>query len=177
MFMAVLAAACGVGALYGSWSRRLRPAWVVNLIGWSLLTLSLVLWIRTAGAEYGPVFAILVLPVAAWLAVLSNTRVREPVQVRQQASLPARPELPAVIRHGALFVGAVPLAAIVSALLALAIVDLLPVHVVNKMALGVLAMPALWGLLAWWMCADPRPLRPAAALILGGVLCSLFLFG
>lgn len=177
MLLSILAAACGIGALYTSWRSRIRPKAAVNLAGWALIGASVSLWIRATGVEFGVVIAFLVMPLLAWVVVLANTQVRARKTPRIQPAEAGARSLPEVFRHLALFAVTVPGAALASALLAMAVAQLLPLDVVDRMAFAVLAVPVLWGLLAWWICSDVRPLRPAAGVAVIVASCALFLYG
>lgn len=177
MVLSILAAACGIGALYASWRGCLRRKAAVNLAGWVMIGISVMLWMRVTGVEFGLVIAFLVLPLLAWVAVLVNTEVRAVKAARIQPADSGVRSVPAVMRHLALLVGTVPVAALASALLAMTLAQLLPLDVVDRMAFGVLAVPVLWGLLAWWMSIDARPLRPAAGVAVLVASCALVLYG
>ncbi len=176
MLFSLLAAACGIGVLYTSWRGRFRRKAAVNLTGWALIGVSGSLWMRATGMEFGVVIAFLVLSLLAWVVVLANIQVRARKAPRIQPAEAGARSLPAVVRHLALFTGTVPVAALASALLAMSVAELLPLVVVDRMAFAVLAVPVLWGLLAWWMCSDVRPLRPVAGVVVIVASCALFLY-
>ncbi|MFC7335069.1 hypothetical protein [Rhodocista pekingensis] len=173
---AVAAAGAGVGLLYLCWRRRpARAGWLVAA-GWLLLAVSLLPWVRAAGAEFGTAYALLALTGAGWAGVLAAAELRRP---RRQAAVAGGAEAAetgpgrGVRRHLLLFVLAVPAAAAAAAVATVGLSRLLPWTVVDRMALSALLMPVVWGCAAYWVTADPRPLRPVlgmvAAALVGGV--------
>jgi hypothetical protein len=166
----------GTALLHLSWRRATPDRAVTTAIGWLFLVGSLALWVGAAGAEYAPVFAILALPFAAWLlASVSHERRERPSTTLTRRSLHG-PELAKLLNHLGLFAAVVPLAGTTSSLVATALIRWWPGEAVNSMAIGVLLMPVLWGLLAFWVCATERRLRAVSLLaglgVLGGVLAA-----
>lgn len=159
---ALLTAIAGLCGLYWAW-RRWEPAPYRTLAGWLLLAAAGVLWAQAAGWEFGLALALFVPSVLAWLFVIGNREQRR----RRRRSAPAVPPAGrrgSVARHLALFLVTVPLAAAAAVLVTVALSRLLPVPVVDVMALVVIAIPPIWGLAAYWACADRRLWRPAVAL-------------
>lgn len=176
MLAAVAAAELGVALLHASWRQRFRRKTVVRLIAWLLVATSIGLWGFAAGPEFGPVIALLVLPMVAWVFVAVNGHVRSN---NGRAQEPARLELPrlrAIGRHAAILFVAVPLAACASTLLVLGGTLYLPWQEVDRLALAVLLIPFVWGLFSFWATADPRLARPAAGLAVGSSLGGMLLF-
>lgn len=175
MWWPAVACSGGVAALYAAWSGRARPKWLANAAGWTLIAVSVALWIGYGGPELGPVYAALALPLIAWLFVLANTKIRAPKETTRPLAAPARPRVAAILRHTALFLVAVPLAAGTGALLSLAFAGLLPISTPDRMAVGVLSTPVAWGMLAYWASADTMLARPAIALAASGAVAGLYL--
>lgn len=173
---ATLLAATGIGCLYAAWRKSLSGArWPVAL-GWLLLLLSGGLWIRASGVEFGVNYALLTIPLFAWLTVGINLEVRQGRQRDQRAGQLIIPEGHTISRNVVLFVLAIPVAAVTSTFISIAAVQLLPWGSVDALVLAVLMAPVLWGIAMYWVCADPRPARPALCLILGGALCAALLY-
>ena len=63
-----------------------------------------------------------------------------------------------------------PVAAVASALLAVAVSMALPMPVVDAMVTVIVLVPLLWGCAACWVCAESRLIRPAAAMLLSAVV-------
>ncbi|MGH8167918.1 MAG: hypothetical protein ACREQ1_11805 [Woeseiaceae bacterium] len=173
---ALIAGAFGVAALYASWRKRLQPKSVVIPAGWFLIALSFYLWMRVGGAEFGPVLAALQLSIVAWIFVLANRHVRRDNGRRQEPVSVQLPPFRAILRHAAIFLLAVPLAACSATLLTLAVSTLLPWNDVDRLAFSIVLMPLAWGALAYWACADSRLLRPALGLVAGGSLSVALLY-
>lgn len=174
--IATLLTAAGAALLFGSWRKRLRPGWAWNTAGWLAITGAFTVWSRAMGPEYGPAVAILVLPLAAWVIVGFNRRVREPRSERIQPASVSLPPLAAVLRHLGRFLLTVPVAAVASILLALVLAWALPWTDAGRLALVILAVPVIWGLFAWWITADRRAWRPGMVVAVTAVLCGLILY-
>lgn len=177
MLAATAAAGCGVALLYASWSKRLANKQPVLWLAWLLVAASVFLWGFAGGREFGPVIAMLVLPMIAWLFVAANHHVRGRGARTQEPARLNLPPLRAVGRHAAIFVVSVPLAAAASTLLVLGGTLYLPWQEIDRLALAVLLIPFLWGLSAFWATADPLLRRPAIGLAVGGSLGGALLFG
>lgn len=176
MLAAMAAAGLGVALLYASWRKRVQHKAVVLWSAWLLVAASIVLCGLATGPEFGPVIALLVLPMIAWLFVAANRHVRSN-SGRQQEPAPLNlPPLRALGRHAAIFLVSVPLAACASTLLVLGGTLYLPWQEIDRLALAVLLIPFVWGLFSFWASADPRLSRPTLGLAVGGSLGGLLLF-
>lgn len=173
----LIACLAGLGLLYGAWSGRVPVPGVSGVGGWLLLAISFVLWVRVAGPEFGSVYAVLAVAPAAWLFVALHPKRGRPA--RERAAARRAPRLPArgrLTRNVALFFVAVPLAAVTSTLFALVASTWLPWSAIDRTVAGLLAMPVIWGLLAYWACADEKLLRPAAMVVATGLLSGIALY-
>lgn len=134
-------------------------------LGWVLLVTSIPAWLATSGAEYGTVFACMAFSMAGVLAVLAQTRWREP------AASPAAPRgtLTWAVRPWmgqlARFLIVVPLAGISSALAAIVVAVVMPVGDAGRIVIQVLIAPVLWGVTAVWVLLSPSIRTPVIALL------------
>lgn len=166
LFFATLLGGAGLLGLFGSWRNWNGFQRWGTAAGWGLLLLSCVVWTRSAASvELGLCYALLALSVWAWLFVAGN---RERRAVRHTA-LPAvkvtLPALPAVFGQLLLVLAVVPLAGAAALYASTALVTLLPWQQGNALVLAMLLAPVFWGCMAYWQCADSRPLRPALSAI------------
>jgi hypothetical protein len=173
---AILSCICGAALLYASWRGRLRPKRLAVTGGWLLIAVSLALWIRAVGAEFGTAIAAMQLSIVAWTLVMANRHIRRSIGRRQEPSGLNLPRFQSVLHHSGRFLVAVPLAACSGTLLALAAVALLPWSEVDRLALAVLLVPLIWGALAYWACLERRLLPPALGLLAGGALGAVVLY-
>jgi len=176
---AVATALGGLGLIFASWRRWVPVALnaASAAAGWLVLLLSGWLWIVSTGAEFGVLLAFLVPSLLAWMLVLVNRQHR---QRRDRAEPPAlKPNAGerSWVRHLVLFVVVVPLAAVASALVTVALSLLLPWREVDAMVMVLVIMPILWGSAAYWACADSRLVRPAAALLAGSLVSAAVIYG
>ena len=190
VLLALLLAAAGIGALYAVWRKRLRQRAAAHWGGWGLLTASLYFWVLGTGLEFGLVLGSLVPALAAWSLVWFNADLPKGGERSKQAAARKEPEVIAGptagsalrrwspwLRHGVLFILAVPFAAVVTAVVTIAISDLLPWSQLNRDVLVSVLMPVLWGVAAAWLCADEKLLRPLLVLAVSGLLSAIAVFG
>lgn len=175
--LAALSGIAGVASLFAAWRER-WPRRIAVSAGWGLLVLSCVLWVRAAGAEFGLVYAPLGIALCGWLAVglTAEPRRGAPERAPAYAAL-GRPDRRSLARHVLLFVYVVPLAGLASILASVTLAHRLPWEPANALVAGILMMPLLWGLAAYWIVAASRPLRPALALAACAALCAAYVYG
>lgn len=163
---ASLLTGAGVLCLYGSWRNwGLLQRWG-TAAGWALLLVSSITWaLSAASIELGISYALLAVTAAAWVVVGFNREqrpLRTPALPAVKIALPA---LPTIARQILLLVAVVPLAGAAAMYTSTALTAFLPWQQGNALALAMLLAPVLWGCAAYWQCADSRPLRPAATLL------------
>lgn len=169
---ALVASLLGLGLLYQQWrGGGQRSTDAIRLVGGlGLLCVALGLWIAADGAEIGTSLWLLAIGPLAWV-IVATTAPRGPV--RSQALTPAvlgRPSAAVLGRQAARTAAVLPLAGAAAACSALALTTLLPWQVANRLSLAILAVPLLWGLAAYWLCADSKPARPLLSLT--ALLCA-----
>jgi hypothetical protein len=152
-----------IGLLYASWLERLSSRAIATATGWSLLALSMYFWVRSAGVEFGTVFGLILPALFAWVLLLLSIDRRNRKGRDERIVINAWPRFRAVLRNLGMFVMTVPLLGAVSAVCSVAFATLIPIDDINRIVLAVFLMPVLWGGLAFWACADSKPLRPLAA--------------
>jgi len=160
----------GLACLFGAWHNHIAAHWRPVPAGWVLLLVSGWFWVAGTGAEFGISLLLLVTSLIAWLFVAAN-RSQRPRRGGGETGPPKPNADPQPwSRHALLLLLAVPGAAVASALLAVALSMALPVAVVNAMVTVIVVMPVLWGCAAYWVCADSRLVRPAAAMVLSAAV-------
>ncbi|MBN7796520.1 hypothetical protein [Parahaliea mediterranea] len=174
-WLGVVLGASGVLGLYSSWRRLALSGGRVVALSWLLIAASPWAWSRAWGAEFGISFALIALSLLGGLLVLFNFEVRERKQSRPASTQAVAVDPRSWGRHLFLFFVVVPLAGAASIFSTVLLCGLLPWHPTDKMVLAVLLVPVVWGLAAYWACADTRPARPAAALLCAATLPALML--
>ncbi len=92
--------------------------------------------------------------------------VRKPEERRRPARTGGHVPSAVTLARGVLrFIVAIPVAGAASVLASIAASSALPWKEVDRIALVIFVMPALWGVAAVWAAADSRILRPAVALV------------
>ncbi|TGD75712.1 hypothetical protein E4634_02195 [Mangrovimicrobium sediminis] len=159
----VVLLAVGTAGLYWSWRRlRFAGAWLVTT-SWLVIGMSLWAWCAGLGAEIGLAAGLLGLSLCGGALVALNLELRRRRALAEAATGRIEITPRSWGRHLLLFVVSVPLAGAAAIIGSVYLCRLLPWHPTNEMALAVFLAPVVWGLAAFWACADPRPARPALA--------------
>lgn len=200
--MALGMTALGLTLLYTSWRSHWRRGrrLVAVLSGWLLLVvIAMPCWVKAAGVEFGvpvslmaPTCIVLLLLTCEWRrtggarAGGQKTQRKDPPIQRTAARMPVgTPDSTGAVESGALlrwlgnfgrFILVVPVSALNAVLISTALSLILPFGTINNMLAVVFAVPVLWGVIAYWMLADPRGLRPVAATIAAALVSSAVLF-
>lgn len=166
----------GVFCLYGSWRHMSFFHPLGGYLGWLLLLVACFAWSASSNVELGISYAILAMAVCAWLLVIFNYELRAGKQRNLTEAELVLPRGATVLRHGVMFLVAVPLAGITAAYLSTAFVILLPWQLGNAMVFAMLLMPVVWGAGAYWSLADPALARPTLGMSLLLCLSLLILY-
>lgn len=176
MVLAIGTAAAAVGILYVRWSKWTNFRSVLILVAGALIAASLSFWMKVGGTEYGPAYAVMNITIVAWFFVLANTEVRQNKGQQQVLAGAKLPGIRSMAHHVAIFLVAVPLAAVASTLVSIAVSSLLPWNEIDRSVFPLFATPVIWGCVAFWTCADPKLWRPALSLIACGGFSAAALF-
>ncbi|AKH67751.1 hypothetical protein IMCC21906_00056 [Spongiibacter sp. IMCC21906] len=169
VFSALCLSALAMVCLYLSWQNRsATQAWLMPT-GWLFSVAAAVVWITLSGIEFGLAYGFLIVPLMAWLAVIYNLEIKRKKQRIAENINFVVPNSRTLFRHFALFLIAFPLSAIAATYATTGLISLLPWSAVNSMVFIVFAAPVLWGLAAYWVCADPNRFRPALWISLAGL--------
>lgn len=167
----------GVGLLFGSWTRRLRPRKLVMPAGWAILSLSAVVWIRFGGPEFGIAWGLIAVALIAWSFAALGREQRRPDERRPQAHAAGkRPDRRAVGLTLARILVVAVLTGVASILFSVAATTYLPWDAGNRYVLAALAAPVVWGGVAVWTATTTRLPRAAGVLVGVSAACALLLF-
>lgn len=200
--MALGMTALGLMLLYTSWRSHWRRGrrLVAVLSGWLLLVaIAMPCWVKAAGVEFGAPVSLMV-PTCIVLLLLTfewrrtggtraggqKTQRKDPPIHRTAARMPVgTPSSTGAVESGALlrwlrnfgrFILVVPVSALNAVLISTALSRILPFGTINNMLGVVFVVPVLWGIIAYWMLADPVGLRPVAATLAAALVSSAVLF-
>jgi hypothetical protein len=176
MILAIGTGAVAIGLLYARWRKWTKFRGTVLVVAGALATDSLIFWIRVGGPEFGPVYAVINIAIVSWFIVLANAEVRQNKGPGQDFTAAKLPGIRSIAHHVAIFLVAVPLAAVASTLVSVAMSNLLPWNEIDRTVLPLFAMPVIWGCVAFWTCADPKLWRPALSLSASASLSAIALF-
>jgi hypothetical protein len=166
-FAGGLLLAAGVALLRLRWlAKRGTGSFIVMLGGWLALIAGFVAFSEAVGAERGVTFALIALSlvgylVVAWTAELRTTRVRQPGDVALEPEA-RRTNWPRGIAKSLL---AIVLAGIASIGLGVAFAVAMPLAPQDRIVIGGLLVPILWGGGMAWTLADPRLVRATVILL------------
>lgn len=178
--LGLLSSAVGVFILHRAWQRQIPKFRGAAISGaWLLVALSIYLWSLPHGAEFGVCYALITLALQSWGLIAftrdsRRRRHREPAFKTKPLAMASG--VRALPMQALLFVSAVPLAGLSAMLFTVVTTMLLPWDRVNLMALGIYAMPVVWGAAAYWAIADSKRWRPAATFILVSVIAALIIY-
>ena len=134
--------------------------------GWLAIAAGLAAWSEASGAERGITFGLIALSLVgylavAWSAELRTARVRQPGDVALEPE-PRRTNWPRGIAKSLL---AIVLAGIASIGLGVAFAVAMPLAPQDRIVIGGLLVPILWGGGMAWTLADPRLVRATIILL------------
>lgn len=158
--------AAGLGLLRWSWLRRRRGrVKSAVLAGWLAIAASFMLFAQGFGGERGIAFALLAFSLGGLIGVMATVEVRaRRFNSRDRAAEPARraANWPRAVAKSLL---AIVLAGAASIGLGVAFAVAMPMAAVDRMVVGGLMVPVLWGGAMAWTMADSRLGRAAVILL------------
>lgn len=152
----------GVMALRAKWLDAVR---VPAIVGWALIVAGGVAWASAAGTELGVTYTLIGLALAGYAAVTATIERRKP-RTRDFASLAAEPEeRPTNWRRAASksFL-AIVLAGVAAVGIGVAFAVGMPLGPHDRIVVGGLLVPVLWGAGMAWTLADANTLRASILL-------------
>lgn len=156
----------GIVGLAFSWHRRHASKWHLRLVGWLCIAGGLAVYARVWGAEVGLAYGLLALSVAAYAVVGAGMELRAaPVRAARDIALEPE-ERPTNWRRGiAKSLLAIVLSGIASIGIGVAIAVSMPMATVDRIMLGGILVPVLWGAGMAWTLSDARLLRATIVLV------------
>lgn len=161
-------AVVGLALIRGVWRRNLAYRTTFLWMGWALLLLSTYVWVQSSGVEFGLVFALGGVSLVAWIVTATNTETKpERTGVSDRVS-PRFAPVPVIGRQLGIVLLVMVVAGIAGLLSTMGLSRLLPITEIGRMAFVIIALPIVWGVLAFVVCASSRIARPLVMLILIG---------
>jgi hypothetical protein len=157
----------GTLVLRKSWRERNGAKPMLRFGGWSLVAAGFAVFCQTLGGEFGTAYALMTLSIAALLVVAAGMEVRaaKPRSARDIALEPEdRPtNWPRAIAKSLL---AIVLSGIAAIGLGVAFAVAMPLEPTDRIVIGGLLVPVLWGAgMAWTLC-DAKLVRATILLII-----------
>lgn len=152
----------GVMALRAKWLAAVRlPA----IVGWALIVAAGVLWASVAGSELGVTYTLIGFGLIGYAAVAATIERRKP-KARDFASLAAEPEERATNWRRAAFKSflAIILAGVAAVGIGVAFAVAMPLGPHDRIVVGGLLVPVLWGAGMAWTLADAKTVRASILL-------------
>ena len=156
--------ALGVAGLAFSWRRRRETKWHLLLVAWLSVAGGFVVYARVWGPEVGMAYAFMALSIAAYGVITAGIELRAPRAQRETALEPEerRTNWPRGIAKSLL---AIVLAGIASIGVGVAIAVSMPMATVDRIMLGGIMVPVLWGAGMAWTLSDAKLLRATIFLV------------
>lgn len=160
--------AAGVALLRTRWlAKRNWMSFAIMLGGWLAIVAGFIACSEAVGAERGVTFALIALSLLAYAAVAFTAELR-PARARQTGDVALEPEArrtnwPRGIAKSLL---AIVLAGIASIGLGVAFAVAMPLAPQDRIVIGGLLVPILWGGGMAWTLADPRLVRATVVLLI-----------
>lgn len=157
----------GVIVLRRTWRERSDGKAILRFGGWSLITAGLATFVQTFGGEVGTTYALLIFSLLAFLVVAAGMERRTSRQ-RLAGDIALEPEdrrsnWGRAIAKSLL---AIVLAGIASIGLGVAFAVAMPLDPTDRIVIGGLLVPVLWGGGMAWTLSDARLLRATVLLVI-----------
>lgn len=160
--LAMVLVIAGVMALRAKWLDAVRlPA----IIGWALIVAGGVVWASVAGSELGVTYTLIGFGLVGYAAVAATIERRKP-KARDFASLAAEPEERPTNWRRAAFKSflAIILAGVAAVGIGVAFAVAMPLGPHDRIVIGGLLVPVLWGAGMAWTLADAKTVRASILL-------------
>jgi len=167
LLASVVALAIGVALLRFSWTRRQERSWSLIVSGWLTIIAGISIYGSATSAEIGIAYGLLVLAVIAYGAVAATFEFRGH-KIRVPLSAALEPEdrptnWPRAIAKSLL---AIVLAGVAAIGVGVAFAVAMPLAIHDRVILGGILVPVLWGGGMAWTLADSKLLRATILLFL-----------
>jgi hypothetical protein len=156
----------GIVGIAFSWHRRRASKRHLQLLGWLCIAGGLAVFARVWGAEVGLAYGLMALSVAAYAVVAAGVELRAaPAHAGREVALEPE-ERPTNWRRGvAKSLLAIVLSGIASIGIGVAIAVSMPMAAVDRIMLGGILVPVLWGAGMAWTLSDAKLLRATIVLV------------
>jgi hypothetical protein len=167
----------GVALLRASWMRRRDGKAPLRLGGWLLLAAGLAAFVRTWGGEVGTVYALLALSVVAYCAVAFGIEVRNAPNRAPRADALEPEDRPTNWRRGAAkALLAIVLSGVAAIGVGVAFAIHMPMATHDRIVIGGILVPVLWGGGMAWTLSDAKLLRATFLLLVISAVCCAMAF-
>lgn len=156
----------GVAGLALSWRRRREFKVHLLLVGWLSIAGGFAVYVRVWGAEVGIAYGCMALAIAAYAVIAAGIQLRS-ASARAPREVALEPEeRPTSWRRGiAKSLLAIVLSGIASIGIGVAIAVSMPMATVDRIMLGGILVPVLWGGGMAWTLSDAKLLRATIVLL------------
>ena len=171
LISAITASVVGLALIHTVWRRQPAHRALLLWAGWLSLVLSVYFWSLRFGIEFGSVFGLCFISLIAWLVVSMETEQRPRRERQHDRKSPRWPNIAVIGRQSAVFLLVLFVGGIASVLLTMGLSRLLPTDEITRMAFVIIALPVVWGALAYLVTFSmqlPRSLIMLAAASAGG---------
>ena len=172
--LATTAGLSGSYLVYLSWKRHSTP---LAVWGWALLLGSIPIWIFAQGPEFGTIYALCLPAFFVWLGIFQEQKWQQSTNPVFKTTTQWRWNNAKVWANTGHVLFVLPVLMLASSSITISMVFLLPMSDANKMATGVIALPIVWGVMAFWYQISANKKAPLLFSVIGTALSCYHLFG
>ena len=172
--LALIGSAVAAGGVYMGWrNSSVVYAW----LGWLAVAGSVYCWYLALGVEYGLTIGLSLAALTVWAAIAVEANPQRQTSERVKPAHQWQFAPGQIARQTGHILYVLPGQMVICALIMIAVVYQMPVSEPKQMATGVLVMPVLWGLLAYWYVMSSRKWLHIVLSVGAAALAGLWLFG
>ena len=173
-FLALVGSTVAAGGIYLGWR---NSSAVYAWLGWLAVAGSVYCWHLVLGVEYGLTIGLCLPALTVWAAIAVEASPQRQTRERVKPAHQWRVAPRQIARQTGHILYVLPGQMFICALIMIAVVYQLPVSEPKQMATGVLVMPVLWGLLAYWYVLSSRKWLHIVLSLGAAAVAGLWLFG
>ncbi|MFS1701416.1 hypothetical protein [Alteromonas sp. AMM-1] len=174
LFVSVALSALACYAIYIGWATQ-KKRWAYA--GWAGIAVSIVAWCNALGTEFGITVGLCLPAIMVWLGIGRHAKAEK---TKPDADKPPHQwqwqgKAIALTSWHILYVLIVQM--VTFSLIVVALVYQLPISEPKQMATGVIILPLVWGVLAYWYVMSEHKLRHILFSVVLAAVAALYLFG
>ncbi|MDC8829269.1 hypothetical protein [Alteromonas gilva] len=170
----VLASLLGTYMIYLGWQRSQTSR---SVAGWLAVLAGIAAFIPAVGIEFALTIGLSLPAIGVWLGIRQEAHQQRTARVISKAPHQWQFNWAAVVTNTWHTLYVLPVLLFACGVTVIALVYQLPVSEPKQMAIGVTAMPVLWGVVAYFYMMSARKVRHVLGCLLLAGLAAVYLFG